>query len=198
MLLKNDFIIELEKKELEDIKIKREKAVLKLNQYLESHKNIDHKSIWADMKSDILQFATKDHPDIRNVLEENDLRRTFTAFIDNLEYKYKQEKKLKRMQIQSKLDKLLQDFRLYLEKFVNNNYAINEETRWKDFVPQNKLEQTEVYSNIMTLLNENKDLDLHGDCRQIFQGTHNFLFLSIYSYTTYLYIIQRCPKVCHR
>ena len=165
---------------------------------MESHKNIDHKSIWADMKSDILQFATKDHPDIRNVLEENDLRRTFTAFIDNLEYKYKQEKKLKRMQIQSKLDKLLQDFRLYLEKFVNNNYAINEETRWKDFVPQNKLEQTEVYSNIMTLLNENKDLDLHGDCRQIFQGTHNFLFLSIYSYTTYLYIIQRCPKVCHR
>ena len=78
------------------------------------------------MKSEILNCVSND-ADIQfpSILDENDLRRAFSNFVDELEHKQKQEKRLRRITRQKELDKLLDKFRELLESMVNNNYIIN-------------------------------------------------------------------------
>lgn len=117
--------------------------------------------VWGDLKSEIPN-------DFRDILGENDLRRAFSDFVKTLEDAYRQQKKLKRVQTQDTLDKLLDKFRSLLESMVRDNYGINENTKFRDL--RGKLENNELYVNICKLLEENKDLPLTGDTHDVFKS----------------------------
>ena len=121
--------------------------------------------MWGDIKSEIPN-------DIRSILEENELRRTFSDFVKTLEEEYRQQKKLKRIQAQTSFDKLLDAFRSLLESMVRDNYIINENSKWRDF--REKLESNDLYKSICTLLEENKDLSLTGDVHDVFKSVQKY------------------------
>lgn len=128
-----DFVIELEKKELEDRKKKKERVLNSFRKVLEKFNDqniIDRKSVWVDCRKLFSEEVSKAE---YNAVDDTDLRRTFQDFILVLNQNYKQLEKAMRDDFMQELSVKKTQFRDYLQDYVNKG-RIAPYLRWKEVV----------------------------------------------------------------
>ena len=145
----NDFVQELEKKEREDRASAKKKASQLVEAILEAMKatgDITRKTIWADCKRELVEKTSG--PEFK-VLDDIEVRRCFQDFVDRLDAQYREEERIKREELQRKVDALAADFRDVLEKLAFSG-VLTAFSRWKDCNQMPEITGTNAFRKLET------------------------------------------------
>lgn len=119
---------------------------------------LSRKSSWSEERDDILK-RTKG-AEFR-ALEDIEIKRAFQDFVSKLEKDYKEEERLKRMELQDKIDTLSGGLKVFLEKLAFDG-LLTWSCRWKNWIDRKELIENEIYQEIEMLVG-NKVRKIDGE-----------------------------------
>ena len=128
-----DFILELEKKEIEDKRQIRDNAISQFKKVLVSYRNenkIVRKSIWVENKKLFVDIICKS--EFRS-MDDIDFRRVFQDFMADWEDEFRKEERRKLQEFNKQLDLNKLELKSFLEQFAKEG-RITSETRSKDIL----------------------------------------------------------------
>lgn len=148
----NDFVLELEKKERDDMAKQRTKVLLLLSKIIDNlfdNGVITHKSAWGDVKGQLLQRTQGAE---FKVLSESDIRRHLEEFLKKQEAVHREKERLEKEEILRVLSEKKGPFEEDLTRLVREGKLIAS-SRWRDVL-------------------ESKDYNIHG--LESYQGLVSF------------------------
>ena len=147
----NDFVSELEKKEKEDRNKQRDSALKHLSALYDELLGkglLSRKSSWSEEREDLLK-RTKGSE--FQALEDIEIKRAFQDFINKLEKEFKDEERLKRKELQDKIDALSVGLKSYLERLAFEG-VLTWQCRWKNWIDRKELIENQIYQEIESLV----------------------------------------------
>lgn len=161
-----DFILELEKKEMEDKRQIRDNAISQFKKILVSYRNenkIVRKSIWVENKKLFVDIICKS--EFRS-MDDIDFRRVFQDFMADWEDEYRKEERRKLQEFNKQLDLNKLELKSFLVQFAKEG-IITPETRSKDILAD--IESSDPYKAIQLLCSTYHESDSKAIniCREV-------------------------------
>lgn len=145
----NDFVSELEKKEKEDRSKSRADALKFLSALLLSrHESglISRRSTWAEERDEMLKRT-----ELR-ALEDTEVKRNFQDYVNKLDFMYKEEERVRKVQQQRAVDLLTSELRELLEKLAYQG-QLCASSRWQECCANPIISESNAYIKLEQISN---------------------------------------------
>lgn len=116
---------------------------------------LHRRSSWSDEKDDILKLVRG--PEYR-ALDDIEIKRAFQDFVSKLEKAYREEERLKKQELQKKVDLLSVTLKAAFEK-LGFEGVLTPACRWKDWVKRPEVTDNACYQEIELLVSGGGELD---------------------------------------
>ena len=168
----NDFVSELEKKEKEDRSKHRGEELKFLNASLIArHSNgaLSRKSTWTDEREGLLKMQ-----EIRS-LEDAEVKRCFQDYVGKLDFAFKETERVKKIELQRKIDIASGDLRDLFEKLAYDG-LISANSRWSECSSRSCITDSAAFKELENLIKNEKhernessnNSSISGNARDIF------------------------------
>jgi hypothetical protein len=162
-----DFILELEKKEREDLKKLRTSATEYFNSILEGmlvEGKVTRKCVWNDFRKKILEILLR--PELK-ALDESDFRKCFQDLIGRIDDAFRKSERQKKEEHQQELDLKQKEFRKLLENMVKDG-SLTTESRWQDVANSPVIINSPAFVQLREIVEETGGMPGYSAGRDIF------------------------------